>query len=95
MLVTKKAPDFTAKAVLADGQIVENFNLYENIGEKGAILFFWPLDFTFVCPSEIIAFSKEGSVAQSVEQRIENPCVDSSILSRATTLKKYHKIIFK
>jgi peroxiredoxin (alkyl hydroperoxide reductase subunit C) len=42
MLVTKKAPDFTAKAVLADGQIVENFNLYENI----------------VCPSEIIAFSK-------------------------------------
>ncbi|PUE65712.1 peroxidase, partial [Arcobacter lacus] len=41
MLVTKKAPDFTATAVLADGQIVENFNLYENIGEKGAILFFW------------------------------------------------------
>ncbi len=39
MLVTKKAPDFTAKAVLADGQIVENFNLYENIGEKGAVLF--------------------------------------------------------
>ena len=57
MLVTKKAPDFTAKAVLADGQIVDNFNLYENIGEKGAVLFFYPLDFTFVCPSEIIAFS--------------------------------------
>ncbi len=58
MLVTNKAPDFTATAVLADGQIVEDFNLYENIGEKGAVLFFWPLDFTFVCPSEIIAFSK-------------------------------------
>jgi len=58
MLVTKKAPDFTATAVLADGQIVEDFNLYDNIGEKGAVLFFWPLDFTFVCPSEIIAFSK-------------------------------------
>ena len=58
MLVTKKAPDFTATAVLADGQIVEGFNLYDNIGEKGAVLFFWPLDFTFVCPSEIIAFSK-------------------------------------
>lgn len=57
MLVTKKAPDFTAKAVLADGTIDENFNLYENIGEKGAVLFFYPLDFTFVCPSEIIAFS--------------------------------------
>ena len=58
MLVTKKAPDFTATAVLADGEIVSDFNLYENIGEKGAVLFFWPLDFTFVCPSEIIAFSK-------------------------------------
>jgi peroxiredoxin (alkyl hydroperoxide reductase subunit C) len=57
MLVTKKAPDFTATTVLADGQIVDNFNLYENIGENGAVLFFYPLDFTFVCPSEIIAFS--------------------------------------
>ena len=58
MLVTNKAPDFTAQAVLADGTIEEKFNLYKNIGEKGAVLFFWPLDFTFVCPSEIIAFSK-------------------------------------
>jgi len=57
MLVTKKAPDFTATAVLADGSIVEDFNLMDNLGEKGAVLFFYPLDFTFVCPSEIIAFS--------------------------------------
>ena len=57
MLVTQKAPDFTVSAVLDNGQIVENFNLYENIGEKGAVIFFYPLDFTFVCPSEIIAFS--------------------------------------
>ncbi len=57
MLVTNKAPDFTANAVLEDGQIVEDFNLYENFGEKGTVLFFYPLDFTFVCPSEIIAFS--------------------------------------
>ena len=57
MLVTKKAPDFTATAVLADGSIVEDFNLMGNLGEKGAVLFFYPLDFTFVCPSEIIAFS--------------------------------------
>jgi peroxiredoxin (alkyl hydroperoxide reductase subunit C) len=58
MLVTNKAPDFTATAVLGDNQIVDNFNLYENIGAKGAVLFFYPLDFTFVCPSEIIAFDK-------------------------------------
>ena len=58
MLVTKKAPNFTATAVLGDNQIVENFNLYENFGEKGTVIFFYPLDFTFVCPSEIIAFDK-------------------------------------
>ncbi len=57
MLVTNKAPDFTATTVLADGSIVEDFNLYDNFGEKGTVLFFYPLDFTFVCPSEIIAFS--------------------------------------
>ncbi len=57
MLVTKQAPDFTATTVLANGQIVEDFKLSENFGEKGTVLFFYPLDFTFVCPSEIIAFS--------------------------------------
>ncbi len=56
MIVTNKAPDFTATAVLGNNQIVEGFNLYENLGEKGAVLFFYPLDFTFVCPSELIAF---------------------------------------
>lgn len=58
MLVTKKAPDFTAAAVLGNNQIVDDFNLYKNIGEKGAVVFFYPMDFTFVCPSEIIAFDK-------------------------------------
>ena len=61
MLVTNPAPDFCATAVLADGQIVENFKLSENYGEKGTVVFFYPLDFTFVCPSEIIAFSKRAA----------------------------------
>jgi len=65
MLVTKKAPDFTATAVLANGQIVEDFNLMDNLGSKGAVLFFYPLDFTFVCPSEIIAFSKGHTKVKS------------------------------
>ncbi len=56
MLVTQKAPDFTAAAVLADNSIVEDFNLYQNLGSNGAVIFFYPLDFTFVCPSELIAF---------------------------------------
>jgi len=58
MLVTNKAPDFTATAVLGNNEIVDNFKLSENLGENGAVLFFYPLDFTFVCPSEIIAFDK-------------------------------------
>ncbi|MBP3224138.1 peroxiredoxin [Campylobacter sp. JMF_01 NE2] len=58
MLVTTKAVDFTAQAVLGDNSIVEDFNLYKNIGPKGAVVFFYPKDFTFVCPSEIIAFDK-------------------------------------
>jgi peroxiredoxin (alkyl hydroperoxide reductase subunit C) len=56
MLVTNPAPDFTATAVLGDGSIVEDFKLSENFGEKGTVVFFYPLDFTFVCPSELIAF---------------------------------------
>ena len=56
MLVTNKAPDFTATAVMGNNEIKEDFNLYENFGEKGTVIFFYPLDFTFVCPSEIIAF---------------------------------------
>ena len=56
MLVTKKAPDFTATTVLGNNEIVEDFNLYSNFGENGTVLYFYPLDFTFVCPSEIIAF---------------------------------------
>jgi len=54
-LVGKKAPDFTAAAVLANGEITAQFNLHKEIEKKYAIIFFYPLDFTFVCPSELIA----------------------------------------
>ena len=77
MLVTKKAPDFTAAAVLANGQIVEDFNLYKNIGEKGAVIFFYPLDFTFVCPSEIIAFDKRADEFASRGVTLIGVSVDS------------------
>ncbi|MFT5520273.1 MAG: peroxiredoxin (alkyl hydroperoxide reductase subunit C) [Enterobacterales bacterium] len=56
VLVGRQAPDFTANAVLGNGEIVDNFNLSESIKGKYAVLFFYPLDFTFVCPSELIAF---------------------------------------
>lgn len=56
VLVGRKAPDFTANAVLGDGSITNNFNLAKAAEGKYAVLFFYPLDFTFVCPSELIAF---------------------------------------
>ncbi|SEG52356.1 peroxiredoxin [Marinobacterium lutimaris] len=55
VLVGKKAPDFTAAAVLGDGSIVDEFTLSEAIKGKYGLVFFYPLDFTFVCPSELIA----------------------------------------
>lgn len=56
VLVGKTAPDFTAAAVLGNGEIVDSYTLSENIKGKKAVIFFYPLDFTFVCPSELIAF---------------------------------------
>ena len=55
ILVGKEAPDFTVPAVLGNGEIVENFSLKESIQGKYGLVFFYPLDFTFVCPSELIA----------------------------------------
>jgi len=57
VLVAKEAPDFQAAAVMADGSFKEDFKLSDLKGNY-VVLFFWPLDFTFVCPSEIIAHDK-------------------------------------
>ena len=57
-LVTKEAPDFTATTVMPDNSFKNDFKLSDYRG-KYVILFFYPLDFTFVCPSEIIAFDKK------------------------------------
>jgi peroxiredoxin (alkyl hydroperoxide reductase subunit C) len=56
VLVGRAAPDFTAPAVLGDGSIVEDYKFSEATKGKYAVVFFYPLDFTFVCPSELIAF---------------------------------------
>ena len=55
VLVGKTAPDFTAQAVMGDNEI-RDFTLSQEIKGKYAVVFFYPLDFTFVCPSELIAF---------------------------------------
>ncbi|MFT6914480.1 MAG: peroxiredoxin (alkyl hydroperoxide reductase subunit C) [Motiliproteus sp.] len=55
VLVGKQAPDFTVPAVLGDGSIVDDYNFKQAIKGKYGLVFFYPLDFTFVCPSELIA----------------------------------------
>ena len=79
VLVTQQAPDFTATAVLADGEIVEDFQLSKFKGKK-IVLFFYPLDFTFVCPSEILAHHHR--VAALAERGVQ--LVGVSIDSRYT-----------
>lgn len=56
VLVGRKAPLFEATAVVNGGEIVEKFSLDQFIGKKHVVFFFYPLDFTFVCPTEILAF---------------------------------------
>ena len=72
VLVTKEAPDFTAAAVLPDGTIKEDFKLADLKG-KYVVLFFYPLDFTFVCPTEIIAHDKR--IDEFKKRGVEVVCV--------------------
>lgn len=74
-LVTKQAPDFTAQAVMPDNQFAE-IKLSDYRG-KYVILFFYPLDFTFVCPSEIIAFNKALERFKAKNTEVVGVSVDS------------------
>jgi peroxiredoxin 2/4 len=56
VLVGKKAPQFSAPAVIKGGEIVEGFSLEQFLGKKYVVFFFYPGDFTFVCPTELLAF---------------------------------------
>jgi alkyl hydroperoxide reductase subunit AhpC len=75
VLVTKQAPDFTAQAVLPDGTFKE-IRLSDYQG-KYVLLFFYPLDFTFVCPTEIIAFSDRAKEFEAVGVQVIGVSVDS------------------
>lgn len=58
-LIGKKAPEFTAKAVINGNDVIEGFSLDQYVGKQDVIFFFYPLDFTFVCPTELIAFQEK------------------------------------
>ena len=76
VLVGKQAPDFTAAAVLPDGSIKADFSLSAYRG-KYVVLFFYPLDFTFVCPTELIAFSKRIKDFEERDVQVIGCSIDS------------------
>lgn len=83
VLVQKEAPDFTAQAVMPDGQFKE-VKLSDYRG-KHVLLFFWPLDFTFVCPTEIIAFSDRAAEFEALGVQILGVSIDSHFTHLAWT----------
>jgi len=76
-LIGRKAPDFSAAAVLGNGEIVENFSLSEHLDGAYGIVFFWPLDFTFVCPSEILAYDARMPALTGKNAKLIGVSVDS------------------
>ena len=83
VLVGKKAPDFTVPAVLGDGQIVDSFSLSESIKDKYAVIVFYPLDFTFVCPSELIALDHRMDEFKSRGVEVITVSIDSHFTHNA------------
>lgn len=76
VLVGKEAPDFTSAAVMPDGTIKEDFSL-SSLRGKYVVLFFWPLDFTFVCPTEIIAHDHRVAQFEDSNVQVVGVSIDS------------------
>lgn len=83
VLVGKPAPDFTCAAVLANGEIVNDFNFSTAIKGKYGLLFFYPLDFTFVCPSELIALDRRIDTFKKLGVEVVGVSIDSQFTHNA------------
>lgn len=83
VLVGRSAPDFTAAAVLGNGEIVDNYNFSAATEGKYKVLFFYPLDFTFVCPSELIAFDRRLGEFTSRGVEVVGVSIDSQFSHNA------------
>lgn len=83
ILVGRKAPDFTAHAVLGNGDIVNQFRLTEALKGKYGLVFFYPLDFTFVCPSELIALQNRLDAFKEREVEVIAVSIDSHFTHKA------------
>lgn len=83
VLVGKQAPDFTVPAVLGNGEIVDSFTLSSAIKGKYGLVFFYPLDFTFVCPSELIALDNRMSEFKARNVEVVAVSIDSHFTHNA------------
>lgn len=83
VLVGRKAPDFTAAAVQGNGEIVDAYNLYDAIKGKYGLIFFYPLDFTFVCPSELIALDRRMDDFKKLGVEVVGVSIDSQFTHNA------------
>jgi peroxiredoxin (alkyl hydroperoxide reductase subunit C) len=83
VLVGKQAPDFTVPAVLGNGEIVDSFTLSSAIKGKYGLVFFYPLDFTFVCPSELIALDNRMSDFKARNVEVVAVSIDSHFTHNA------------
>jgi len=77
VLVGKKAPSFKVAAVINGGEVVEDFSLNQYLGKKYVVFFFYPADFTFVCPTELLAFQEHLSEFEKRNTAVVGCSVDS------------------
>lgn len=83
VLVGRKAPEFTAPAVLADGKIIDALSFEKARNGKYAVIVFYPLDFTFVCPSELIALDKRVDELKKLGVEVFAVSIDSHFTHNA------------
>lgn len=83
VLVGRPAPDFSAAAVLGDGSIIDNFQLSEQRQGKYVAIVFYPLDFTFVCPSELVALDKRFAEFEKRDVLLLTVSIDSQFTHHA------------
>lgn len=83
VLVGKKAPLFNAPAVLGNGEIVDSYDFAKAIQGKYAVVVFYPLDFTFVCPSELIALDKRTTKLKELDVKVVAVSIDSHFTHNA------------
>lgn len=77
VLTGKKAPSFSAPAVINGGEMVDSFSLDQYLGKKYVVFFFYPADFTFVCPTEILAFQQRMDEFEKRNVAVVGCSVDS------------------